>query len=175
VPVVPTSVAVGAGSATVNAAGLVTFTGVTNLNLNGVFSSTYRNYRLVVEATPTTTTGIAVRFRTGTTDNASNLYYQYWTMKRVNGTTQDNTGGPATAYNLISSTTGTTWMSWAGEIFNPQNPSMRTVANGLGFGNDGTSSYALTSAILYDQTTSFDGMSLLTNGMTGTVKVYGYN
>ena len=130
---------------------------------------------MIVEASVSSTTGIGIRYRSGTTDNSSNSYYQYWTMKRVNGTTQDNTGGPATAYNLISATSGTTWMTWSGDIFNPFNSSMKTVANGLGYGNDVSTSYALTSAILFDGTTSFDGISLLTNGFSGTVKIYGYN
>lgn len=175
VPIVPTSIVVSSGSASVGTNGTVSFTNSNNISLNGVFTSSYKNYRLVVECAAVTTTGIGIRYRTSGTDNSSNLYYQYWTMKRVTGASQDNTGGPATAYNLISATTGTTWMSWSGDVFNPQNSSMRTVANGLGYGNDSTSSYALTSAILFDGLASFDGISLLTNGITGTVKIYGYN
>jgi len=45
--VVPTSINVGSGSATVNANGLVTFTGASSVSLNGVFTSVYNSYRII--------------------------------------------------------------------------------------------------------------------------------
>ena len=176
VPIVATSISASSGSATLDTTtGLVSFTNAGTISLNGVFSSTYRHYRLIVDANIVTNSGIGVRYRTAGTDNSSNVYYQYWTIKRISGVLQDNSGGPSTVYNLIAGTTGTTWTSWAGEIYNPYNSSMRTVASGQGFGNDSTNSYMANTSILFDNTTTFDGISLLTNGITGTVKIYGYN
>jgi len=46
VKIVPTSVAVGSGSGSASALGIVTFSGASSVSLNGVFSSTYKNYRI---------------------------------------------------------------------------------------------------------------------------------
>ena len=46
--VVPTSVVVGSGSATTNANGTVTFSGASSISLNGIFSSTYTDYKIVI-------------------------------------------------------------------------------------------------------------------------------
>jgi hypothetical protein len=46
--IIPTSVSVGSGSGTVSAGGAVTFSGATSISLNGAFTSTYQNYRLLI-------------------------------------------------------------------------------------------------------------------------------
>jgi microcystin-dependent protein len=51
VSMVATSVGVDAGSASVSAAGVITFSGVTNLGLNGIFNGNYQNYD-VINLTP---------------------------------------------------------------------------------------------------------------------------
>ena len=48
--IIPTSVAVGSGTATVGTNGKVSFTTVgTNLSINGCFSSTYTNYKVLIK------------------------------------------------------------------------------------------------------------------------------
>lgn len=49
VPIVPTSVTVGSGSASVSTTGAVTFSSATNICLNGVFTSAYRHYQIVLD------------------------------------------------------------------------------------------------------------------------------
>jgi hypothetical protein len=72
VPIVPTSVSVGSGSASVNAAGLATFTGATHVTLNGVFSSAYAGYKIMFGTTANSATGTATyRFAQGGTDRKS--------------------------------------------------------------------------------------------------------
>ena len=46
-PVIPSSVVVGSGTASVSATGLVTFSGVSSLSFNNIFSSTFTNYKVV--------------------------------------------------------------------------------------------------------------------------------
>lgn len=78
VRVVPTSVAVGSGSATVSASGVVTFTGITSasyLSLNGVFTSTYSDYKIIIAPTLTAgTSDLFARFRYNGTDYSGGVY-----------------------------------------------------------------------------------------------------
>ena len=46
--IVPSSVAVGSGTGSANSLGTVTFSGASSVSLNGCFSSTYDNYRLML-------------------------------------------------------------------------------------------------------------------------------
>lgn len=50
-PIIPASVVVGSGTATVNENGKVTFSGCSSLALNGVFSSKFDNYKIIFNAT----------------------------------------------------------------------------------------------------------------------------
>ena len=178
VPIVPTSIAVGSGTGTVSANGLVTFSGVSSVSLNNVFTSSYRHYRLVMDVPVSSAlTSIMVRFRTGTTDNTSNTYYQYWTIKRISGVSQDNSGGPSTSYALFGKASSNTYGAYVGDIMSPQVTSQSTTATGLSHGGDSTNSYNLFSTVLFDGTTSFDGITFYPSSgtMGGTVKIYGYN
>lgn len=74
--VVPTSVNVGSGSATTNGNGLVTFSNASSVSLNGVFTSTYRNYRVLVTITSAGgSTSVDYRFRAAGTDWAGGSGY----------------------------------------------------------------------------------------------------
>jgi hypothetical protein len=175
---VPSSIAVGSGTGSVGATGAITFTGVSSVSLNNVFSSAYRNYRMTLSVPVSTAlTSISIRFRTGTTDNAANSYFQYWTMKRVSGAVQDNTGGPSTSYALISKSQTFSYGVWSGDIMSPNINNQATTANGIGMSADGTGSYNVINTVLFDPNTSFDGITIIsTSGtMTGAVSIYGYN
>jgi hypothetical protein len=74
VPITPTSVTVSSGSATVNSSGIVTFTSATNINLANVFSSSYKNYKLVFNGLPSGTTEMAGWFSSGGTSITSGWY-----------------------------------------------------------------------------------------------------
>ena len=76
VPVIPTSVAVtGAGSsATANAQGQVTFTSCATLLLNGIFTSTYTNYKIVFEGVGSANVLLNARLSVGGTPNTTANY-----------------------------------------------------------------------------------------------------
>lgn len=48
VPVRPTSVTVGSGSASVNSLGVVSFSGATSITLDNIFTSNFRNYKMIL-------------------------------------------------------------------------------------------------------------------------------
>jgi len=60
--VVPTSISVSNGSATVNSNGVVSFTSTGGISLNGVFSNTYRNYRMIINARRTDANGSGIAY-----------------------------------------------------------------------------------------------------------------
>jgi hypothetical protein len=175
--VVPTSVAVGSGTGAVDTNGAVTFTSASSISLNGVFSSTYDNYKIIVDITSkTTTASILMRMRTGGADNSSTNYNGSVIEKGTNSTTINGyndsnqnrasicsirTGGRATVeiyspqkteYTSIISS----YLSWTGTV---------NVANDQGFT---TSSLSVT--------TSYDSATFFTDAgtVTGTIRVYGY-
>lgn len=179
VSVVPTSVAVATGSASVAANGTVTFTGTTAVSLNGVFTSNYRNYRMVLEVpVVSATASTLIRLRSAGTDSSVNTYYQWWFLSRLSGATQTNTGGPNTYYSLMNMPGGTGFYCWSGEIMTPQVSDRQTTFSGVGFGQDATNSYQVMSGIVYNTVAGFDGFTLQTFSaatLTGTIKIYGYN
>lgn len=73
VPIVPSSITVSSGSATVDNEGKVTFTGVGTLSLDGLFSADYDNYLLYIDI-PAGTTQTWYRFRANGADRTDNLY-----------------------------------------------------------------------------------------------------
>lgn len=74
--IVPSSVVVGSGSASVAPDGTVTFTGVSSLSLNGVFdglgADLYAYY--LVASTSVDSSNILARFRASGADNSSSIY-----------------------------------------------------------------------------------------------------
>lgn len=72
VKVIPSSVGSGAS---VDADGEITFTNCASLQLNGVFSSAYRRYRIVIEIESLTANGtLYLRMRNSGSDNTSSVY-----------------------------------------------------------------------------------------------------
>lgn len=179
VPLIPGSITVGTGTGSVSVSGEVTFTGVTSIALNNIFTTTYDHYRYVIDI-PTSSavsSTLQFRFRSGTTDNSSNIYNNYWAMSLFDtGAFQSNNG--TNTIGSITSLVALTnrFVAGSGDIINP----MKAISTDLfyqGFGYNTGRSFLLSSGINFDGTTTFDGINFIcgTGTMTGTVKVYGYN
>jgi hypothetical protein len=175
VPIVPTSVAVtGAGSsATANAAGQVTFTSCATLLLNGVFTSAYKNYRIIFEGTGSANVILNARFATaGTANTTSNYNFQ---KLLVNGTAMVAARATSQTSFTITENVNTTY----GDIFscdlsNPQ-ATQNTSFSAIGM-STAVSSYINQIGGYFATTTSFDGFQLIpaSGAITGTISVYGY-
>jgi len=73
--ITPSSINFAGTSATINAGGSVTFTAVTSLSLNGVFSSAYDNYIIDMRhVASSASAAIQLRWRTGTDNSTANSY-----------------------------------------------------------------------------------------------------
>jgi hypothetical protein len=174
VPIIPTSVNISGGSASTNANGEVSFSSTNFVRLNGVFSSTYTNYRIVYRGIATSNVGIAFRFSTNGSDATDNNYaynVAYW-GSRGSGT------GSSASLSFIGYIFGHNRHSWSGDIFSPNLASNRTHLIGHGAGSadsDGAGEIHFDGGT-YKADNVFDGINLFTNGtfQSGTVQVLGY-
>ena len=176
IPIVPTSVAVGSGSATTSANGLVTFTGASSISLNGVFSATYNNYCFKFSTSAiSTTNNILFRLRSAGSDTSTSTYLQSSLISSDN--TASASYETATSLELMFSTRSAN----ADTMVNVelQNPFLAV------FTNYQTRSWHIANSQAWLQylkggyqsgATSFDGMSIVcsTGNITGRVSVYGY-
>lgn len=169
--VVPTSVSVSTGSATVNANGLVTFTNAANIVVNGVFTSTFTNYRMVSGFSQSVVSEVQyLRFTYGGTQNTANSYKMRGTKET--GTTIYHWGLDGTLFYMGRGAGDSTWSY---DIFGPQTTAQRARISGSGFGYDANeTAFALSGSL--DSFTSHDGVWIhtATGTMSGTVQFYGY-
>ena len=174
--IVPSSVAVGSGTGSASTTGLVTFSAVSSLSLNDVFSTTYDNYRVVCRYTTTATGEIKLRFRVSAADNTTSNYGDV--TFTINNTTTRTQNVLASSSLIANATDSTNEKSFSIDIVQPFT-AVRTQFTGTyaGIGGDVTGDQVGLTGGGFDATTSFTGFTLIPNAgtFTGTVSVYGYN
>lgn len=171
--VVPTSVVVNAGSATVNANGLVTFSGVTTLDLRGCYSSTYRNYLAIIKLDRSVVGG-------------------YTNMKNISGSTVSSVSYKTRGiYQTGTSTTGV-WVDdsgtngvylgpGAGDFHSIVDITTPFTTNRTNF-TFSTAGYLANELSLFgsgwhDSLASYDGLQLFafsSGTISGTIQLFGY-
>lgn len=176
--IVPTSIVKGAsGSASVSTGGAVTFTGTESISLNGCFSSTYQNYRVIVNLSAVSNLGtnIFFRFRASGTDNTSN-YAWGELFARDNGTsfaTGNTNTGVSSAWQIIYSYGVETATSI--DFYSPQE-ARKTLGSFIGWGGDSSTWYSIMGGGVHNTTNQFDGLTIYPSSGTigGSIRVYGY-
>jgi hypothetical protein len=175
VPVIAPTVNFSGGTATANSLGIVSFTGVTSISLNGVFTSQYRNYRILSTSTPTGGSPLVqLRFRTSGTDFSAGSHNSSGVNVTAASITAVNNAG-ATGWNVILSSN----LFYSGltlEVFNPQ-LAQQTNIQYASYGISGGSNNSLQVTGIVTATNQFDGFTLTpnSNSFTGTIQVFGYN
>jgi hypothetical protein len=175
--VVPTSVAVGSGSGSVDTSGAVTFSGASSVSLNGCFSSTYQNYRIIVSGgvTSAATGGtITLRMRSGTDNSDASYAYVGLSMAAGSGTftTTSQTSGVVgyTGYNTASSNWGATTI----DIFKPFESGWTHYLSASQGVNGSSQDAWLSLGGNHRTAASFNGFTLFFPvTATGTIRVYG--
>jgi len=155
------------------------FTTSSAINVNSVFTSTYRNYRVIVNVTASSAqAGLPMRLRASGTDNSNADYIyagvQNFSNDAVTYTVNENAGTSFPGGLQTNSTNGAS--TWEYEIRNPQ-ASIYTAVNMRFTGSDGSRGSGLVQTVGYfKDTNSFDGFSLnpSSGNMTGRVYVYAY-
>lgn len=149
-----------------------TFSAQTSVSINNCFTSTYVNYRVLLNFTSSATNSLYLRFRSSGSDNTANSYtggWQYQFMSNSGATSA--VGGLATYLYLQDTVTGNIGHASSIDIFNPQATDRTRILN-----NAVWTSYFSNGAGYFDNTTSFDGLTIYpTSGtITGTISIYGY-
>lgn len=171
VPVVPGSVS-GTG-VSVNAAGAVTFTNTTSMVVNGVFTSAFRNYRIVLDSTGTAATHAFYLRASGTTSITG---YDGTELVARNATATSATLLNQAAWVLLG--WAQTNAAWTLDVFAPQ---LALPTRGIFAGGSHANPAALSTAngfvsrhLSHRPTTAYDGLVIeFSAAQTGTVRVYG--
>ena len=178
--ITPTSITATGGSATIFSSGGVSFSSASAISLNGVFSSTYENYRLVFNTSNfSASDALTFRLRASGSDYSSTNY-------SISGTRNYSNTATISALNASGQTSiamGST-NSGAGDrcgitvdIFKPFTNYTNKVMNISVAGQDSSGFYNRNQVGLVDGGTYiFDGFSFIiaSGNMTGTLRVYGY-
>lgn len=174
--VVPTSVAVGSGTGSANSAGYVTFSGASSVSLNGVFNSTYDNYKiLIVLDSQSASDSFRVRMRASGTDATGSDYgtVQYYGTTGSGTMTVQQDASIAYSYVGDFNSTGSTSCDFT--IFKPF-LAVRTKYNWHTTMDYNGATRIFTGSGIHKQSTSYDGITFYpaSGNITGTIAVYGY-
>ena len=148
-----------------------TFSSVTSVSIDSLFSSTYDNYQIVF--TTTSTSGgadIRMKLRSGGADNSSNDYVTSASYMQSGALT--NIGGTTTTGWFIVSN-GSAIMT---SIINLSNPNLASSTKSGVFSTMGGTNDRYTFGGFYKQNaTQFTGLSVATGAatMTGQISIYG--
>jgi hypothetical protein len=173
--VVPTSVAVGSGTGSVDANGAVTFTTASSISLNGCFSSAYQNYVIKFNLTAATGTNTDLLLYGRISGTNTTVNYVSERIAQYSGTitgTETATGRFGAVHSGYP-----TFAQYDIEIKSPQLAQV-TLWNSTGMiaNSAGEPNQIRITGYHYDATTQFDGITLYpaSGTFTGTVRVYGY-
>ena len=158
----------------------ISFTGQSSVSIGSdaapLFTSTYKNYRIVVsgEGSAATPVGLNIRMRANTTDNTTGNYF-YWQVFKPPGALNSDYGTGSSAF-AVGAISGALRMHSVIDIQYPQVLDYTTItASSIGIG--ASSSEFNTAAGYKNETTQFNGMTLFCSSgtMTGEVSIYAYN
>lgn len=172
IPIVPSSVA-GNGTQSVDANGKITFSGISILNINDVFSATYSNYVAVIDHDhPSTAAGVRIRLRAAGVDNNSAQYSRQYLQR---------SGGSSSGSRITSQTELTIFATEAntnGTLLYFYRPAAAVDTAFRSVNMHGFTSATLEDYVGYlDNATAYDGWSIigLSSGtLSGSMMIYGF-
>jgi len=172
--ITPTSIANSGGTASASG-GEVTFTGVTTVSLNGVFTSTYDIYCLIVSGSSSATGTFRLRFRAAGTDASGANYRSAYTGFGSNAATLTANTDPDETSALITTINTDLSLKIKLDLYNPQK-ALATRSFGYSERSSTGVYYPQFGGFLHTVATAYDGLTIYpsTGNSTGIVRVYGY-
>lgn len=172
----PTSTAVDTGSATIETNGSVSFSGVGYVALNGVFTSTYTNYMMIVTYSPSGAGAVYMRLRASGVDAAASGDYlaQTYVISSSSKSTSALSTQTFLSFNTAPASTHNQAVIY---VYSPQASTAATSFRVLG--HTGTASPTINEiAGVHKLTTSYDGITFSQTGTSagfgaGRVTVFG--
>jgi|694.fasta_scaffold125407_3 hypothetical protein len=178
--IVPSSVAVGSGTGSADSLGTVTFSGASSISLNGIFSATYRNYRVLLDFVNASETSVSMRLRASGSDLSTSVYnYATYRFRSGNVAANDNFGEGQTSA-IFSGDTGTDGRTFYTFEFNsPQIAANTNITMNFikGITTTGFNAIAGFGGTRVRDSYQADGFSIFPSSgtSTGTITIYGYN
>lgn len=169
----PTSISHSGTGAVINASGGVNFTAVTEVNLNGVFTSAYDNYMIVMDYTGTASNdGLDVRLRASGSDASGTDYVNQ--LLNVDGSSAAGIRQTGQTRARVARTNDTLALGLQLAVYGPalaEPTAIRSVSV-----SSYNSAYLADSAATHSLSTSYDGITIFpaAGSLTGTVHVFGY-
>jgi len=175
VPVAPTSIANTGGTATATR-NVVTFSGCTVVTINGIFDSTYDNYRLIVKqaAPASANTVMALRLRTGSDETGSLYSSGFSYVARTTAATSTSSNNGSQSFRLNGAYNADVYV--AVEIGGPNLAAKTGYAVHGTFANN-SDIFSYTGGGLLFSDTQYTGITIiLESGLafSGNVAIYGY-
>jgi hypothetical protein len=172
--IVPTSVSSGS---TISSTGAVTFTSASTVELNGIFSSTYQNYKVILTITANSASATTrLRMRSGSTNAAGSNYARAGYYNYASGSS-----GALNQNGVTSMDIGNQNSAAAGRniyTFEFANPflAQETTATGSWATQDTAGFIWGGFSFLHDLAVSYNGLAIIADSGTisGSVRVYGY-
>lgn len=169
--IVPSSVAVGSGTGSADSLGNVTFTTVSSVSLNDVFSSNYENYMIMLNVISTASDNIIrLRLRVSGSDASGSDYTSQALV--VFGTTVSGSRITSSS-SLDIFRQDTSWNGATSFIYKPNLATATQFNTSNGWSYEGARIGLYTGS--HSLTTAYTGFSLIpaTGTITGTLRVYG--
>jgi hypothetical protein len=169
IPMIPSSVSVGGGTASVNSLGAVQFANCTSVNLNNVFNSSFRNYRIHINIRAgNATTPVQLRLRASGVDNS--VSYQ-WYAAVISNTAITRIGASGVSAAEVAFTGASSQAYTTIDISNPQ------LAE-LTFGNVSRqyNNEVVVGGFWHNNALAYDGFTIYPSAgsIHGIIQVYGY-
>jgi hypothetical protein len=154
---------------------LLWISAVASQSINDVFSTTYDNYRIIVDFTGSTGTNNNMRLRVSGADNTTSNYMRQYIY------------ASSTTLAAARSNSQSTWLlgdhgtSRTVNILDLISPNLAQVTGGVHFAamyyNSSTENAWLQNGLGFNAATQFTGFTIYPSSgtITGTVSVYGYN
>jgi hypothetical protein len=168
--ITPTSIANTGGSASISSTGAVSFTSASAINLNGCFTSTYDNYKIIITTNCNSDTDMGIRMRASGTDNSTTSSY---ILQRTTGTSTTpqairQTNNYFAGFNVLDADTNALDLT----LYRPflTKPTLLTAHMQYGLFSSINNTYAGQ----HNQSVSYDGFTIYGATFTGTIRVYGY-
>lgn len=172
--ITPSSISYTGTSATIASSGTVSFSACTIVSLNGIFSTTYKNYYVLISGTGSAATFIPLRYRQSGTDLSAGAYSTAYTYQSGASMTT-NTNSSQTYMNTF------TFMGVNGFLanlyFRDPYAGNRKVVGASTYAENSNSPFWMNASNYYFGNPAIDGLSIRqdlgTGNVTGTISVWG--
>lgn len=170
--ITPTSIAVTGGSGSISSSGNVSFTSASAISLNGVFSSTYNDYKIFYKVSPSVSNAQSITLRQSGSDSIvsyNGSYVNWFSNSTSVGNNQINN---ASFFRTESHQDGV-------NVFDLISPYLEERTKLVGTRTSWETSRSVQGLVLgmHNVLSSYDGITFAPVGggvITGSIQVYGY-